>query len=259
MRLWESASLVYFVYVTLMFHVASRGGRGRVVRLFAGAGAGLALTGISTWLPHRLILHDVLLPPVLLLVGYWTSGLLFVAPRPAQERFLEALDRRLAIPRAVGRLPRAAAELLELAYLGIYPMVLVACLLHLALVPEPDAERFWMVILVTDYCCFATMPFVQTRPPRALEGGAWRSGVRAVNLGVLGAASVQVNTFPSGHAAEALACVLLLADAPAAVIIPMSVAALGVSAGAVLGRYHYLLDVLAGWVVAIGVWLLVGR
>jgi hypothetical protein len=34
--------------------------------------------------------------------------------------------------------------------------------------------------------------------------------------------------------------------------------ALAVSAGAVLGRYHYAVDAVAGWVVAVVVWLAFG-
>jgi len=37
----------------------------------------------------------------------------------------------------------------------------------------------------------------------------------------------------------------------------MFVSALAISAGAVLGRYHYALDALAGWLVAVVVWLVV--
>ena len=70
--------------------------------------------------------------------------------------------------------------------------------------------------------------------------------------------SVRVNTFPSGHAAEALAAALLTAAAPAPVNILMLANALAVSAGAVLGRYHYAVDAVAGWVVAVVVWLAFG-
>ncbi len=102
------------------------------------------------------------------------------------------------------------------------------------------------------------LPWVQTRPPRALEAGdPWPSSFRALNLRLLGATSIQVNTFPSGHAAEALTAALLVLGAPAGIMVLMFVAALAVSAGAVLGRYHYLADALAGWGVAAGVfWLL---
>jgi membrane-associated phospholipid phosphatase len=66
--------------------------------------------------------------------------------------------------------------------------------------------------------------------------------------------SVRVNTFPSGHAAEALAAALLTTAAPAPVPILMLLNALAVSAGAVLGRYHYAVDAVAGWLVAAAVW-----
>ena len=45
--------------------------------------------------------------------------------------------------------------------------------------------------------------------------------------------------------------------APVPVVCAMFVGALAISAGAVLGRYHYALDALAGWLVAVVVWLVV--
>jgi membrane-associated phospholipid phosphatase len=113
------------------------------------------------------------------------------------------------------------------------------------------------VILVTDYVCFAFLPWVQTRPPRALRNGdPWRSRVRRFNLRLLGAASIQANTFPSGHAAEAFAATLLVVGAPWPWVAYVGVSALLVSAGTVLGRYHYAADALAGWAVAAFVWIL---
>jgi membrane-associated phospholipid phosphatase len=121
----------------------------------------------------------------------------------------------------------------------------------------PDPERFWTVILVTDYVCFGFLPWVQTRPPRALRNGdPWRSRVRKFNLRLLGAASIQANTFPSGHAAEAFAAALLVVGAPWPWVAYVGVSALLVSAGTVLGRYHYAADALAGWAVAAFVWIL---
>jgi membrane-associated phospholipid phosphatase len=66
-----------------------------------------------------------------------------------------------------------------------------------------------------------------------------------------------VNTFPSGHAAEALAAALLCLDAPAPVAAWMFFNAAAISAGAVFGRYHYAADALAGWLVALLVYALV--
>jgi membrane-associated phospholipid phosphatase len=212
----------------------------------------------SVWLPPHPVLHGWILPPVLLLLGYWTSGLLFVAPMPRAERILEGADRTLRIPALAARMPRPVAELMELAYAAVYPLIPIALLLHLFYTPGADADRFWSVVLMTDFVCFAMLPWIQTRPPRAVEAAEpWRSSVRALNLRILGTASIEVNTFPSGHAAEAMAVTLLVLGAPWFVVSPMAVVALAISAGAVLGRYHYALDALAGWAVALCVWLAV--
>ena len=82
--------------------------------------------------------------------------------------------------------------------------------------------------------------------------------MRSFNLRVLGAASIQVNTFPSGHAAEALVAALLVAALSPWILGVMMLAALAVAGGAVLGRYHYAIDAFAGWFVALAVWLLLG-
>lgn len=259
-RTWEAASAVFFLYTlaaALLLRGVSSAGRRRAL-LFAGAG--LAIACISSQLLTRVVLHGWLLPPALLLLAYWASGALFVAPMPDAEDALMGIDRRLGIRALAARTPRPIAEVLELAYAGVYPLIPIALVLHLAEAPRPDAARFWSVILITDYLCFATLPWLQTRPPRALEPGPpWGARLRAFNVGLLGKASIHVNTFPSGHAAEGLAAALLVSGAPAAVVVAMIAAALAIAAGAVLGRYHYALDALTGWAVAVTVWLAVGR
>jgi hypothetical protein len=140
----------------------------------------------------------------------------------------------------------------------VYLLIPVALVLHLTLTPAPDAARFWTVILVTDYLCFAALPWLQTRPPRTLEAeDPWLSRFRRLNLRVVSAASIRVNTIPSGHAAEGLAAALLVLGAPPAVVATMFACGLAVSAGAVLGRYHYAADAISGWIVALVVWWVV--
>jgi membrane-associated phospholipid phosphatase len=221
--------------------------------------AGLALASVSWLVPEQRALHGWLLPPVLLLLGYWASGLLFVAAMPRAERVFLALDRALRIPEMAARTPRPVAELLELAYAGVYLLIPIALAVHLLATPRPDADRFWSVILITDFICFASLPWLQMRPPRTLEGGSpWDARVRLFNVRMLHATSIHVNTFPSGHAAEALAAALLAVGAPALVVAAMFTAALAVSAGTVLGRYHYAVDALTGWMVATIVWYALG-
>jgi membrane-associated phospholipid phosphatase len=258
MRLWEAASITFFLALVIVSPVALRSGFGRFAKVVAGALAGLLITFAIAAIPYAPALHDWFGPPALLLMGYWISGWLFVAPRTGQEQILLRIDERLDILPVARRLPRVLVELLEASYVGIYPLIPIALLVHLTLTPDPDAERFWSVLLITDYICFIALACVQTRPPRAFERVApWQSSVRPFNMRLVGAASIQVNTFPSGHAAEALAAALLVTGAPLPVVIVMWLNAVAVSAAAVLGRYHYAADALAGWAVAFLVWLVV--
>lgn len=257
MRLWEAASVVFFLYIGITGAFGRRPSRTRVL-LYLGVGAGLLLAVGVSKLPYAPIVHDWLVPPSILLLGYWTSGLLFIAPRPGQERALAAFDERLGIENIARRLPISLTHLLEAAYAGVYLLIPLALIVHLWLLATPSAERFWNVILLTDFVCFAFLAWVQTRPPRALNSpDPWTSRLRRFNLSMLGATSIQVNTFPSGHAAEALAVVLLVINAPLPIVLAIALAALATTAGTVFGRYHFAADAIAGWIVALAVWMIV--
>jgi membrane-associated phospholipid phosphatase len=257
MRLWQLASGAFFLYVA--FLVVWRGVRRPPARkALAGAAGGLLLVLVSRAVDVP-VFNEWIWPPLLLLIAYWSSGLLFEAPSPSQEAALRWLDDRLAIRDVARRTPRALAEVIEAAYAGVYLLVPLALVARLAFSPSPDPDHFWSVVLITDFVCFGVLPWVQTRPPRFLEPDEpWDSpsSIRHLNLRLLGATSIQVNTFPSGHAAEALVAALLVLAAPVGVVFLMFLAALAVSAGAVLGRYHFLVDALAGWIVAVGVFLI---
>jgi membrane-associated phospholipid phosphatase len=256
MHPWQTAAAIFFVYIGTLAAFHPRVPTRRRALALCGSAIGLGGVIVSSVASNSL-LDDWVLPPVLLLMGYWTSGLLFVSPMPRAEQALQRVDRQLRIRQAVQASPRALAEFLEIAYLAVYPMIPLALVLYLTTTAEPDAASFWTVILVTDFICFGMLPWVQTRPPRALDADAWTSRVRALNVRVLWKTSIQANTFPSGHAAEALAAALLAARAPAPIAAAMFALALAVAAGAVLGRYHYAADAIAGWAVALLVWAFV--
>jgi membrane-associated phospholipid phosphatase len=255
MQLWQAGAFAFFGYVIVVAACRPSAGSARAL---AGAAAGLILAFLSLIVRPDSLLLTWILPPLVLLVAYWASGFLFVAPVPRHERVLSWLDDRWRVAAVSRHVARPVAEILEAAYSGIYPLIPLSLLIHLTFGAPPDAGRFWSVILLTDFICFAVLPWVQTRPPRAREAEEpWTSSLRAFNLRLLGATSIQVNTFPSGHAAEAAAAALLTLGAPAWITALMVLAALAVAAGAVLGRYHYLADALAGWLVAVVVFALV--
>jgi hypothetical protein len=242
---------LFFVYLTIAALV--RGGRpGARRRALIAAAAGLLLSAASAGMKETPILHAWLLPPILLLTAYWGTGALFVAPMPSVERRLRGIDAALHVRSVAARTPRVLAEALEFAYSGVYPTISIA--VWFALDAGLSAERFWAVVLFTDYLCFGCLPWIQSRPPRALEvEPPRRSHWRPVNIQILESGSVGVNTFPSGHA-EGLACALLVTSAPWPFVLAMFVNAGAISAGAVYERYHYAADAIAGWVAALLVW-----
>jgi membrane-associated phospholipid phosphatase len=176
------------------------------------------------------------------------------------ERLFAFIDRRAHVRRFGSLAPDGVAEFLEFSYAAVFLLIPIALVLHLKFSTSPDTDQFWTVILVTDFICFAALPWIQTRPPRTLESGEpWSSSFRSFNMRWIGSASIQVNTFPSGHAAEALAAALLVSNLRLGVFIWMLFNAAAVSAGAVFGRYHYAIDAFAGWLVAIAVWMMLTR
>ena len=261
LRGWELASVIAFAY-TAIVAACIRNGLSATARLRAigGCVAGLLLTVASAMAPYHAVLHAWLLPPALLLLGYWTSGLLFVAPMKRIEKAFAFIDRLVHVRRVGSLVPIGVAEFLEFSYAAVFALIPIALALHLRRSTSPNSDRFWTVILVTDFICFAALPWIQTRPPRSLESSdPWPSSFRSFNLRWVERASIQANTFPSGHAAEALAAALLVSNLQAGLFIWMLFSAAAVSAGAVFGRYHYAIDAFAGWVVAIAVWFVFAR
>ena len=106
MRLWETASLVFFIAVLLVSPVVTRAGPRRLLKVLAGGLAGLLVTTAIAMAPYSPVVHDWFGPPVLLLTGYWISGWLFVAPRVRQEQALVRLDDRLNVLTIARHLPR---------------------------------------------------------------------------------------------------------------------------------------------------------
>jgi membrane-associated phospholipid phosphatase len=255
MKSWILASLVFFGYALVLAPVLPGLQKAARRRAILAALAGFVLCLAARLTSGSALLQEWVMPATLLLTGYWTSGQLFAAPMPGAERALRWFDRTLGIDDAIGATPGWMRVILELAYASVYLLVPVALLIRFATVADANPEQFWLVVLVTDFICFGCLPWIQTRPPRAVSAEVpWQSGIRRLNEQVLDRTSIQHNTFPSGHAAEALASALLVASAPWPLAAAVAVVAVLISAGAVLGRYHYAADAIAGWAVAAAVW-----
>jgi membrane-associated phospholipid phosphatase len=77
------------------------------------------------------------------------------------------------------------------------------------------------------------------------------SAVRRANLGALNRFSHGWNTFPSGHVAVSLATALSVLSVSVSAGLVLLLMAVGISVGAVWGRYHYSIDAAAGAIVAV--------
>lgn len=204
------------------------------------AGAWTGLDAIRDWLPMPLML-----------LAYWQSGPFFVRPNERFQTLLLDLDHRLlAGVKPLGGI----AQILELAYVFCYPMLPMGMGLLYVFDQRQAADFYWTSVLAPTYFCYALLPFLPTSPPRVLEPPTCPKGVRRLNQWLVRHASIQANTFPSAHVASTMsaALVLVLVLPPAWWVGWVFLAvAMAIAAGAVLGRYHYLADVLLGALLAV--------
>jgi membrane-associated phospholipid phosphatase len=240
--------LVYFAYLAGMALVVPVPSRRRLLVL-AGSSAVLILVS-SVGMAH-------VWPLAYLLAGYWLPALLVRSPNALLEERLLAIDRTLfgvdGLIRFARRAPRPIVEYLEFAYLMCYLVVPVGFAWLVWGGFAAEAGRYWSVVLSAAYVSYGVLPWAPTRAPRALETAPFSSPsiVRRVNLVVLDRASVQWNTFPSGHSAASAATAMAVAvHMPWAGCVLM-VVAISIAVGSVAGRYHYVADAVAGFVVAV--------
>jgi membrane-associated phospholipid phosphatase len=206
-----------------------------------------------------LILLDIL-TITLFLIPYWQTGQFFLAPNPRIQSRLEAFDRWLlpGISSHSGTERNPIGFMLEMAYLSCYPLVPLALTAVYISGLRDKVDGFWLVLLVSTYLCYAITPFVPAFPPRSPSGeppmSAERS--RSVNKGrifnrwILKHGSIHAISFPSAHVASAFAIAFVLLRYSPWIGAVFLVIAILISLGAVIGRYHYALDVLMGAVTA---------
>ena len=267
---WEWIVVAYAGYFAIVAW-----SRGHSPALKSGTIAALISASVLALLPAPTAAWQIVvrtwLPVVLLVAGYRLSGLFFVAPMKSVEQWLLAFDTRVF--EAVGWKPRWTRApvfrgALELAYLLVYAMVPLGVVALYLAGASNQVSRYWAVVLTACFASYAMLPWLQTRPPRVVEGllpasAAWdvpadRAPLRRLNLAILRTSSNQVNTLPSGHVAAALAVALMvLASAPAAGVAFLAIAA-AIALSTVVGRYHYAVDSLAGAAVALASWWWLG-
>jgi len=258
LRVSEWIALAYFLYLIALAAVArvSVARRQRVLATAPVTCAAIATIGLQAGTAAALA-RDWL-PLLYLVMAYWLPAQLVETPRSRVEARLLRFDHKLfrshRSAAAAARAPRLLVEYLELAYLLCYPVVPAgfACLVLCGF--RAEADQYWTAVLLAALPCYGLLPWLPTRPPRAIEmpETAARSAIRALNVKILDRASVQLNTFPSGHAAASIAIALAVGSHVLFAGAVLGIVAVSIAAGSVIGRYHYAADVIAGAGLAIG-------
>jgi membrane-associated phospholipid phosphatase len=264
-RVSEWVAVVYFGYL-LVIAVA----RPPWPRRRPAMGASLAAI-VIVWIPRlwpvtplTVVARDWL-PALYLVIGYWLSGWYFVEPmRGIEARFLSVDWRVLGRDGGsalVESLPRALLEVLELAYVTCFLFVPGGLVILVVTGHHAAADRFWTLVLLGEFGSFAALPWIQTRPPRLIEppGAIDRRPLlmRRLNRLQVQTTSIGVNTFPSGHVAGALATAIAVSEVLPAFAPWLLAIVAAIAIAAVLGRYHYFVDAVAGAVLTLVAWALV--
>ena len=257
MTIWGIAAGVYGL--VLAFAAVTKPIARRQVALAAALAYAVVGFGAATLVGFW---ANVCVPGVLLLAGYWLSGMFFRNPQPRLEERLLAIDQAVGADHWLDRMPHWLSGLLEASYAAVY-VVVGGGAIFAATAGIDAVAYYWSLVLTSELACYVTLPWLPSRPPRLLEPSVrtdvarGTTRIRRLNAIILDNASVQANTLPSGHVAGAVAAALGVMPIVATVgWAVMGVAGL-IAVAAAAGRYHYVLDCATAAGVALAVWSLI--
>ena len=258
MRSSEWVSFVYFAALTAIAWVRPLPAVRRVqitaISLFSCIGL-VAIARVGTpWVRDWT-------PPLVILAGYFLSGRFFVQPSSSFERWLIGWDRRLLGDPSTrfARWPRVLLAYLEIVYMGCLVLVPAGFAVLAWSGRASLADSYWTLVIAAEFGSFAPLSVIQTRPPWMVERKAMlpdQSIHRAATL-MVEHLTIRANTFPSGHVAGSLAVALaVIRVLPGAGLVFLALAA-SIAVACVVGRYHYVIDVVAGVGLTLAIWAVV--
>jgi len=251
----ESLALAYFVYLAAIGWLRDVPLNRRLVVTAGGLTMCAAIVAIGRvgglvvrqWAPNGYVL-----------AGYYLCGRLFVQPSTRVESWLLHWDRRLLGDPSTRfhRWPSFLLAYLEVVYMGCFLLVPAGFAALAWTGHQAEADRYWTMVLAAEFGAFAPLPIVPTRPPWALAPRAVlndRAVHRFASLFVR-RATIGANTFPSGHTAGSLAIALaVIVTLPRTGTVLLALA-LSIALACIVGRYHYIVDVIAGAALALAIW-----
>lgn len=265
---WIQAGFAAVLAVAAWVYPLTVRRRWTITLLAACAIVAVALARLSEFIlapVQASILRDWL-PVPLMLIPYWQTGQFFVGPNEETQAWLLETDRWLLhlASRSGWTFGRFARLSMEWAYMLCYPLATLGLATLYAAGLRSQASTFWFFVLVPTYLCYVITPFVPALPPRnlALErtdssptsSRGFRKS-RVFNLWILEHGSIGAISFPSAHVASALAVSLVLLHyLPVAGAIFLFIT-FWIAVAAVVGGYHYAIDVVLGAVMTLLVFL----
>ena len=256
----ERAAGFYFLYVSALAAGLPLAGQTRL-RIW---GVNLLVGGLLAYLAQapakRLDWRDWL-PAALILLAYKEMGWL---AQPHYDINRETAwvhwDRLVLGQWGVKALIESAGPaipgLLELCYLLVYLMVPVS--IGLATIYARDrVEQLTFPLLVTCLLTYGLFPFFPSEPPRTVFPTdlvpTYQTLFRQINWYICGGYGIHTSVFPSGHVSSSIAAtvgVYRLMPERRWAWGALTLVAIGIFIATVYGRYHYLVDSLAGALVA---------
>jgi membrane-associated phospholipid phosphatase len=250
MRNAEWINLIYFSVFVVLGFILPKISWSKRVRAFAIGLSGIAIVWATSKIETKAIRDWA--PAPLMLFAYWQAGSLFDSPNEKLQKLLIDFDQKLLA--RVSFSNSILISYLEFSYLLCYPLVpLGLALLYYGNLAH-YSDSYWTTILIPTYFCHAMVPFTQTYPPWKIEQqsiGRDRNLIRVFNFWIIKYASIHANTLPSAHVTASMAAAFVLLK-----FLPLSgsiflLIAFSICVAAVVGRYHYALDVILAAILVI--------
>lgn len=278
MRRSELVLFIYFLYAAALAMLLPVSGEVRLVSVVLNLTilAGYALLIYAHGLRGRKLL-DVTrdwLPLVLLLLAYREMG--WLAPRThsySLERSWIVVDRLVLrtwrVHDAIEWLGPVVPSILEVAYSLVYVTAPFGLAMLYVYGARKRSERYLLILVLGVLLSYAQFPFWPSEPPRAVFPGedapSMQTIFRRFNWFLLGGYGIHTSVFPSAHVSGAFAAAFgvrrALPEKPRVWHSLLAIAVL-IATATVYGRYHYVVDAVAGFavsVVALALGLLAGR
>lgn len=210
-----------------------------------------ALSIVRDWLPLGLVL-----------AAYWEMGWLTLPHTDFHleenwagwDRLVLRRDGRAVIEFFGPVLP----ALLEISYTLVHTLAPFSVAALYIYHRRQRVDAFTFVFILAVLLCYTQFPFWPSYTPRVLFAGkdlpSWDTPFRRFNLWILGNYGIRTSVFPSAHVAAAFSAAFgmrLALPEKRWLSRVLCIVAVLIAVATVYGRYHYLADVVAGFIAAV--------